>query len=281
MMKLIFLFLLFFLNFSVSQAKDKISDIIDYSYINTEKYKFNDVNGNILGYKVKLSFSKFLDGDETIDRLGRISSSTQNIIYNISVDKNKFSKEYRGIPSHGQKIISSFCIGKENNFFIITMLSYGNYDRINPWFIQFIPDVFEVKGDASIINREDLANQFNNGLDPYFDNRIVDEPNINKIYPYYSEAKILDRAYEIKMCHKDNINENALMQSTKQILRGKTYLYDTNLIITNMYLVKGDKINILNEKIDDNNQKWYFINYKGKKNINMWIKAEDVDLKEK
>ena len=45
-----------------------------------------------------------------------------------------------------------------------------------------------------------------------------------------------------------------------------------------MYLIKGDRISILDEKIDEHGEKWYFINYKGKKEINMWIKADSVDL---
>jgi len=61
---------------------------------------------------------------------------------------------------------------------------------------------------------------------------------------------------------------------------GKQYLYSEPSRITNMYLIKGDKVTILDEKTDDSGQKWYFINYKGKKDINMWIKAEAVDLKE-
>lgn len=45
-----------------------------------------------------------------------------------------------------------------------------------------------------------------------------------------------------------------------------------------MYLIKGDRISILDEKIDERGEKWYFINYKGKKEINMWIKPDSVDL---
>ena len=45
-----------------------------------------------------------------------------------------------------------------------------------------------------------------------------------------------------------------------------------------MYLVKGDKVTLLDEKTDESGQKWYFINYKGKKELNMWIKAEAVGL---
>ncbi|WP_150539438.1 hypothetical protein [Actinobacillus vicugnae] len=65
------------------------------------------------------------------------------------------------------------------------------------------------------------------------------------------------------------------------IVSEKVFLYKIPNQITKIYLVRGNKVTILEEKIDESNQKWYFINYKGKKNINMWIKAEDVDLKEK
>jgi len=58
----------------------------------------------------------------------------------------------------------------------------------------------------------------------------------------------------------------------------KAHLYRSPNIKTKMYLIKGDKVTILDEKTDASGQKWYFINYKGKKELNMWIKAEAVDL---
>lgn len=45
-----------------------------------------------------------------------------------------------------------------------------------------------------------------------------------------------------------------------------------------MYLVRNDSILILDKFLDENNIKWYLINYKGKKDISMWIKADAVDL---
>ncbi|WGE74251.1 hypothetical protein [Actinobacillus equuli] len=59
----------------------------------------------------------------------------------------------------------------------------------------------------------------------------------------------------------------------------KAYLYRSPNNVSKKYLIKDDEITILNEKTDNSGQKWYFINYKGKKDINMWIKAEAVDLK--
>ena len=63
-------------------------------------------------------------------------------------------------------------------------------------------------------------------------------------------------------------------------IRIKTYLYNNpyDRDKTKLYLIKGDLVSILDEKIDEHGEKWYFINYKGKKEINMWIKADSVDL---
>ena len=63
-------------------------------------------------------------------------------------------------------------------------------------------------------------------------------------------------------------------------IRIKTYLYNNpyDRDKTKLYLIKGDLVSILDEKIDEHGEKWYFINYKGKKEINMWIKADSLDL---
>ncbi|KNE86423.1 hypothetical protein ATCC33389_0200030 [Aggregatibacter aphrophilus ATCC 33389] len=62
------------------------------------------------------------------------------------------------------------------------------------------------------------------------------------------------------------------------INKDKQYLYNSPNRITRMYLVKGDKIRVLKEEKDEKGDTWYFISYKGKKEINMWIKADSVDL---
>ncbi|MDU2300439.1 MAG: hypothetical protein E7D58_09975 [Haemophilus parainfluenzae] len=58
----------------------------------------------------------------------------------------------------------------------------------------------------------------------------------------------------------------------------KAYLYKKIGDITNMYLIKNDYVLILDEFLDKDKSKWYLINYKGKKELNMWIKADSVDL---
>lgn len=57
----------------------------------------------------------------------------------------------------------------------------------------------------------------------------------------------------------------------------KAYLFDLNNRKTNMYLISGDRVRIIKDRLDTDG-KWYFINYKGKKEINMWIKADAIDL---
>ena len=73
-----------------------------------------------------------------------------------------------------------------------------------------------------------------------------------------------------------------IKNSSKQIVifsrRTFLYKYPEDNKKTKMYLIKGDKVTLLDEKTDNSGQKWYFINYKGKKDLNMWIKAEAVDV---
>ncbi|QEH45945.1 hypothetical protein FXB78_05190 [Aggregatibacter actinomycetemcomitans] len=62
-------------------------------------------------------------------------------------------------------------------------------------------------------------------------------------------------------------------------IKHKSILYVNPNEKSNMYLIKGDKVRIIKDKLDDKGIKWYFINYKGKKEINMWIKADSVNIK--
>lgn len=62
------------------------------------------------------------------------------------------------------------------------------------------------------------------------------------------------------------------------VVKRKTYLHKTPNSKTRMYLIKGDKVTLLDEQTDNSGQKWYFIYYKGKKKLNMWIKAEAAGI---
>ncbi len=62
------------------------------------------------------------------------------------------------------------------------------------------------------------------------------------------------------------------------IIKRKTYLYKTPNIKTRMYLIKGDKVTLIDKQTDNSNHEWFFIYYNGKKKLNMWILAEAVDI---
>ncbi|MCQ9120452.1 hypothetical protein BKG95_09495 [Rodentibacter pneumotropicus] len=83
--------------------------------------------------------------------------------------------------------------------------------------------------------------------------------NLLTNYGYLKQAKLISESNYVK-------------------IKDKSYLYSDELIKSNMYLIKGDRIKIIKDRLDDKGIKWYFINYKGKKEINMWIKADSVDI---
>ncbi|OOF58073.1 hypothetical protein BKK56_00025 [Rodentibacter genomosp. 2] len=97
------------------------------------------------------------------------------------------------------------------------------------------------------------------------------------------ENYTIDNGYEIRKLYSQNgniLDSNIYRDQIKLTpnVKVKSYLYYSLDKKSNMYLVKGDKVSILDEKIDEHGEKWYLINYKGKKEINMWIKADSVDL---
>lgn len=59
-------------------------------------------------------------------------------------------------------------------------------------------------------------------------------------------------------------------------LKSSLYKSPSESSITKMYLLAGDKVNLLDTKTDENGQEWYYISYQGKKEVKAWIKAEAV-----
>ena len=105
------------------------------------------------------------------------------------------------------------------------------------------------------------------------------------IYPYSDSTKkeysiILNELSKLKLINEKNYLENIITRSARNTSRviNKSYLYSSIGVRSDIYLIKGDRVHILEERIDEHGIKWFFINYKGKKEINMWIKADSVDL---
>ncbi len=60
-------------------------------------------------------------------------------------------------------------------------------------------------------------------------------------------------------------------------IKKKTNLYDKNYNKEKMYLIKGDKVLVLDATEDSKNNKWYQIYFKGKKEIIAWVKSNNVE----
>jgi len=96
---------------------------------------------------------------------------------------------------------------------------------------------------------------------------IIKEPNGEYYAPL--KAHILPAKLEInKYCKK----QHNILRKSKQIQLLKQPLYKTPPEKTKMYLIKGDKVEILEEKDD-----WIYILYKGKKDIKAWIPKSAVE----
>ncbi|WP_187386231.1 hypothetical protein [Aggregatibacter actinomycetemcomitans] len=66
---------------------------------------------------------------------------------------------------------------------------------------------------------------------------------------------------------------------SSEIVLDKVYLYDSNAIKSKMYLIKGDKVSILDKKILLMGRVGSLSTTKErKKEINMWIEADSIDL---
>ena len=92
------------------------------------------------------------------------------------------------------------------------------------------------------------------------------EINIPTLYDFKNEN------FANEYLNKNYKNFVKVDNSQKQIYPTKQALYKTPTEITKMYLLKGDKVEILEEKDD-----WLYILYKGKKEIKAWIPKSAVE----
>ena len=112
-----------------------------------------------------------------------------------------------------------------------------------------------------------------------------DPPNNHKCeMQYYGKKSVLSIKYDVCPGFDINIDNDIVKvfcsppRDYSNYSYYKSFLFDENRNKSKMYLIKGDKVLILSSKIDGNNQEWYRIFYSGKKDIDMWIKADAVYL---
>ncbi|MDI9866762.1 SH3 domain-containing protein [Flectobacillus longus] len=95
------------------------------------------------------------------------------------------------------------------------------------------------------------------------------------IFDFTFKRKINKKTYSqiIKVLSEEQYNYfRELLYYTSYVKNIKAYLYSNKVIPTKMYLIKGDEVEILEEKGE-----WLKIRYYGKKTIEGWIKRSDVE----
>uniref|UniRef100_UPI0035A0AB70 hypothetical protein n=1 Tax=Glaesserella sp. TaxID=2094731 RepID=UPI0035A0AB70 len=211
-------------------------------------------------------------------------------------------------------IINNYYVNYENNKWLISKITsefsgfLDDYSkkyicRFDDLRVDLASDNIEEKlpnsnlSDEYINNNCELNYFFESSLDGFIER--FHENNINiingverykklmLIHPYENKTKkqyisIIKKLSELNLKEEKEYIENNIKKEENNIgvIINKSYLYSSIGNKSNMYLVKGDKVKILKKQKDTSSNNWYFINYKGKKDINMWIKAEAVDIKE-
>ena len=209
-------------------------------------------------------------------------------------------------------IMNSYYIAYNNKKWILKKINTEVSGFLEDYSKKYICTFNDLNLDISIpdikdkLPNYDLSDEYirsNCKLDYFFEDSLNDfikrfnENNINiingieryrkllLIYPYSDSTKkeysiILNELSKVKLINQKNYLENIITRSTSNTSRviNKSYVYSSIGIRSDMYLIKGDRVHILEERIDEHGIKWFFINYKGKKEINMWIKADSVDL---
>ena len=187
---------------------------------------------------------------------GMCSPALSDVRYNFKINNNDIELS---VSDDGEFIISNKTqnniLFKKENILSDGVYSFSNISKEKDLFV--IRLVFSGSGGQE--------------LNYYYH---IDESSVHlvKESTRYLET---DSSIRDRVC--DYFYSNKVNECFYLILK-KSYLYDLSRKKTSMYLIKGDRISILDEKIDERGEKWYFIHYKGKKEINMWIKAESVDL---
>ena len=201
--------------------------------------------------KIKSSLLLFL-----IFIFGICSPALSDVRYNSRINNNDIELS---VSDDGEFIISNktknnILLKKEN------ILSDGIYSLNN---ISKEKDLFVMRLVFSGSGEQELNYYYH-----------IDE---NSVYLVKESTRYLEIESSIRDRVCDYFYSNNINKCFYLILR-KSYLYDLNRKKTGIYLIKGDRVKIIKTALDSDGTKWYFINYKGKKEINMWIKANSVDL---
>ncbi|MFA7030615.1 MAG: SH3 domain-containing protein [Candidatus Cloacimonadaceae bacterium] len=207
---------------------------------------------------------------------------------------------WTGINKYDQKPLFVSCIAPDKKIVFASLVrSSYYYKQKKQKLVNYAGFVAGVDKDTCCGNYGDVgdAKLFEGEVSSAYTSIPTYKPN--EFYPYFNEQRILARLYETGTCDKEatknanilvlvgdkwisqeeswNIKETIVETITQTILPKKQPLYKSPSIDskTKMYLIKGDKVEILEEK--DN---WLHILYKGKKEIKAWIPKDAIKATE-
>ena len=287
-----------FFNRDIDIDDDGVADkvISNVNGFGDELLFFKKNNNN---YHLVLKGSNFSeDGGERINDIKKPKSKEYAILITTNTDK--------------LNIVNSYYIAYNNKKWILKKINSEVSGFLDDYSKKYICKFNNINLDISISDIKDKLPNYdlsdgyiksNCELDYFFENSLDDfikrfnEGDVNivngvdryrkllLIYPYGDSTKkqysiILGELSKLKLINEKNYLEKVINRKigAASTVINKSYLYSSIGVKSDMYLIKGDRISILDEKIDERGEKWYFIHYKGKKEINMWIKAESVDL---
>lgn len=280
---------------------EEIESIIDASFVDTHLKEISvyQQKSNIGTLKIIFQKGDVITYEE--DSLGRVEFSKQNLKGSLEVNKkvitntethSDFFDETSTI--YGQQLNIVSCINKKKETILSAVLNYTDSSRIYPQYIRYKAKIYIIHDDSykAIMGKDNVLS-----LGNYWDNIIVDRPDSDKKpYPYYNEEKILARLYETGTCNQEmtkqaniqvlfgdkwipqeeswKLQDNITDTKTLTINQTKQPLYKSpdETSKTKMYLVKGDKVEVLEE-----NNNWLHVVYHGKKDIQAWIPKSAIE----
>ena len=134
------------------------------------------------------------------------------------------------------------------------------------------------KGDDEVVVEcgfKDISNIYTYKL--IDDNLLLDKYEYHYVGgPSDFDNFIIDNLVSFRRNISTDISDNGNRMFSLGYVNKKSYLYNENYNKTDMYLVKGDKVLILDVKKDSKNNKWYKILFPGKKNIIKWIRSYNI-----
>ena len=226
------------------------------------------------------------DGGARINDIKKLKDKEYPIIITTNTDK--------------LNIMNSYYIAYNNKKWILEKINTEVSGFLEDYSKKYICKFDELNLDISIpdikdkLPNYDLSDEYirsNCELDYFFEdslNNFIKRFNMNNIniingieryrkllliYPYSDSTKkeysiILNELSKLNLMNEKNYLENIITRSASNTSRviNKSYLYSSISVRSDMYLIKGDRVHILEERIDEHGIKWFFINYKGKKN---------------